>query len=99
MAPPAIDGRPTWPFEPFYRFLYSSLPAWWTPTGILDVPALSAELGITTEAIYKWLRRGKVTARRARELYELSRRESNLAALADSGEAPPSLEAFYAFAD
>lgn len=93
------SGRPTWPNEPLYQFCEQALPAWHTDTGILDIVRISAELGLSKEAVYKWFRTGNLPAKRARELHALSTRDSNLAALADSGTAPPELTAFYAFSD
>ena len=92
-------GRPTWPYEPLYTFLFQALPVWRTPTGILDIVALAQEVAISKEAIYKWFRTGNLPVRRARELHELSQRESNLDALSAEGTEPPQLTAFYEFSE
>lgn len=92
-------GRPTWPYEPLYKFLSEVLPAWRTPSGILDAVALASEVGVSKEAVYKWFRTGNLPARRARELHDLSQRESNVLALSEEGVEPPELSAFYDFSN
>lgn len=92
-------GRPTWPYEPLYKFLTAALPDWRTPTGILDVVGLADEIGLSKEAIYKWFRTGNLPAKRCRELHEISQRESNLNILAAENTEPPELSAFYDFSE
>lgn len=85
-----VDGRATWPFEPLYKFLHAALPDWHRPDGTLDIPLVADELGISAEAIYKWLRKGQLpNATRARQLFEMSQRQRR--------ESAPELGSFYEF--
>ena len=90
----AVDGRATWPFEPLYKFLHENLPAWRRADGTLDIPLMAEAIGITAEAVYKWLRKGEIpSGQRVRQLLELARREENLELLGS----PPQKDAFFDF--
>lgn len=86
------QGRQTWPYEPLYQLLHTTLPAFHMTSGILDVPALATTLNCTAESIYKWFRAGKLPPVRVGAIHELMLRDDNVALLNDVGQAPPTLK-------
>lgn len=93
------QGRQTWPYEPLYQLLHTSMPSFRMASGILDVPALAVRLAVTPESIYKWFRSGKLPGGRARELHALMTAANNAALLTDAGLSAPELAELYAFCD
>lgn len=47
-------------------------PAWQTGAGELSVPAVAHTLGMSSEAVYKWLRADRIPAKGAKALIEIS---------------------------
>jgi hypothetical protein len=92
-----LQGRPTWPYEPLYKFLHLHLPAFRHPSGILDVEAVAADLGIVSESIYKWFRSRKLPLRRAADVHRIIHGEDNAKLLAEQGVPLPDLQTLYAF--
>jgi hypothetical protein len=92
-----IPGRPDWAAGPLYNKLLDIFPTYRTPLGVLDVQKLKRDLGKSHEAIYKWLRNGKVTPDNAREIVRVATSESNVAALTEVDRQPPVFEDFCPF--
>lgn len=92
-----IPGRPDWAAGALYSKMLTTFPEHLTPLGVLDVQRLKKELGKSHEAIYKWLRNGKLTPDNAREIVRVANTESNVAALAKIGREPPVFEDFCPF--
>lgn len=92
-----VPGRPDWTAAPLYQFLLDNLPAYITPLGVLDVQALKVPVGRSHEAIYKWLRKGKLTPDNAREVLRVMEAPKNVAALAENDRKPPKIEDFLPF--
>lgn len=90
-------GRPSWPFEPLYKFLHTNLPAYRHPSGILDVLMLAGAMEIVDETIYKWLRGGILPSKRVRQLHAVICAPANAAALASAGLALPEVQELYDF--
>lgn len=64
-----------WRQRPLYRVLYERLP-WLRSkihTGILDVHKLARAIGYSPEAVYRWLRRGKISPSGANVVVKKSR--------------------------
>ncbi|PAL23593.1 hypothetical protein [Sphingopyxis sp. GW247-27LB] len=94
-----IQGRDPWRDQPFYRFLFENFPTYRSKRGLLDVPRIAKDVGLTAEGIYKWLRRGVVTPTNARTLHRLCNAPTNIAALQAIAATPPALERFYEFCE
>lgn len=92
-----IPGRPEWAAGPLYNALMQTFPGHVTQLGVLDVQRLKRELEKSHEAIYKWLRQGKLTPDNARDIVRVAGSEANLAALAEAGRSPPTFEDFCRF--
>lgn len=92
-----VPGRPDWTAGPLYQFLLDNLPAYITPLGVLDVQALKVPAERSHEAIYKWLRKGKLTPENARKVLEVMNGPKNVAALAENDRKPPKIEDFLPF--
>lgn len=92
-----IPGRPDWAAGALYSKLLDTFPTYRTTLGVLDVQRLKADLGKSHEAIYKWLRSGKLTPDNARELVRVASIESNAAALAAANRDTPVFEDFCPF--
>lgn len=92
-----VPGRPNWVTGPLYNALMDLFPEHRTKLEVLDVQRLKTELGMSHEAIYKWLRSSKLTPSNAKALIELSTSESNLLALEKLGREPMKLEDFAKF--
>jgi len=97
MSNTLVPGRPDWTAGPLYALMLSIFPEHRTKTGVLDVQRLRGETGKSHEAIYKWLRQGKMTADNARNVVTLANSKGNVAALAAAGRKPPKLEDFLPF--
>ncbi|MBH0113215.1 hypothetical protein I5E68_09680 [Novosphingobium sp. YJ-S2-02] len=89
-----VPGRPDWTAGPLYTLLLESLPAHLTPSGVLDVQGLKSLVGKSHEAIYKWLRQGKLKPANARILIEIANKPANVEALRAAGREPPKIEDF-----
>lgn len=78
----ASDGfrLPDWDSKPLNQFLKRILPGYITPYQRLDVERLRADVvpSRSHEAVYKWLRKSKLTPENARALIELANRQGNL---------------------
>jgi hypothetical protein len=92
-----IPGRPDWAAGALYNMLLGIFPTYRTTLGVLDVQRLKGDLGKSHEAIYKWLRQGKVTPDNAREMVRVANQPDNVAALAAVDRAPPVFEDFCPF--
>lgn len=92
-----VPGRPDWAAGPLYALMLDIFPTYRTKLGVLDVLRMRNELSRSHEAIYKWLRQGKVTGDNARRLIGLASAEENLAALKEAGRKPPTMEDFLPF--
>lgn len=68
-------SRPTWSQKPLYIFLCDIFPGHRTILGRLDVEQLADELGRSQEAIYKWLRKSRLTPENAAALLDLANRQ------------------------
>lgn len=92
-----VPGRPDWTAGPLYQFLLDILPTYITPLGVLDVQGLKPMVGKSHEAIYKWLRHGKLKPDNARKLVELASTDENISLLQQAGREPPKIEDFLPF--
>lgn len=92
-----VPGRPPWSFGAMYDFIAESLPDFRTKRNVVDVPRLAVEFGISDEAVYKWFRFNRLTAKNARRLHNLSHQPENLAILQQANRTPPELTEFYEF--
>lgn len=90
-------ARPDWATSSLYNFLITIFPEHITPYNVLDVRRLRTDLGKSHEAVYKWLRAGRVTPANARKLCEIANQPGNLAALKKLGRTPPQIRDFDAF--
>lgn len=71
-----IDAK-TWRKKPLYKLLQARLTGLLLADGLLDVHTLAEKLGYSHEAVYKWLRAGKLSRKSARALLKLSRGKIN----------------------
>ncbi len=73
-----MTSRPVrpWASDPIYTFLMDRFPGYRTPFGTFDVVTFSTEPEISRsrEAIYRWLRSGKMSLDSARRIIALSHR-------------------------
>jgi hypothetical protein len=92
-----IPGRPDWAAGALYNKLLDIFPKYRTTLGVLDVQKLKGDLKKSHEAIYKWLRNGKVTPDNAREIVRVANSPENAAALTEAGRQPPVFEDFCPF--
>jgi hypothetical protein len=92
-----VPGRPDWTAAPLYQWFLTIFPEHLTALGVLDVQRLKVELGKSHEAIYKWLRQGKITPDNARDIVEAAAQPVNVAALAKLDRTAPTFEEFCRF--
>ena len=71
---------PNWSKGPLYTFLTRIFPEHITPYNRLDVQRLRKELNKSHEAVYKWLRSGRLTPDNASALLHLANNAENTAA-------------------
>lgn len=90
-------ARPEWTTEALYALLDRIFPERVTAYNILDIRWLSGELGKSREAVYKWLRDGRLNSRNARAICDLANRPDNLEALGRVDRTPPTLRDFDPF--
>ena len=90
-------ARPDWATSPLYNVLITIFPEHITPYNVLDIRRLRTDLGKSHEAIYKWLRAGRVPSAAARKLCDIANGEDNIAALRKLGRTPPKIGDFDAF--
>lgn len=87
-----------WTQGDLYKFLMATFPDYRSEhQQVLDIPRLSTELGISEEGLYKPLRKGKLTANRARAFVSLANQPANIAALSNAGRSAPTVEDFAKF--
>ena len=77
-----VQGRPEWTNYPLYKFLSEIFPAYKGRYHILDVLTIAKRLNISGEAIYRWLRKGKLTPKNAQALCTLANDPANVEELA-----------------
>lgn len=66
-----------WRQQPLYRLLYNRL-KWLrstTQTKLLDVHKVAEAMGYSHEAVYKWLRSGKLSPKGAKAIVKASRKK------------------------
>lgn len=68
---------------PLYQYLRQILPAYITPRQALDIGRIADHLGVSREAIYRWIRADKLTGKSKyiTKLIELANEPSNVAKL------------------
>ncbi len=93
----ASSRRDQWADGPLYTFLSEIFPAYRTILGKFDVNRLAKDLNFSHEAIYKWLRKGRLAPQNAEKVLELALREDNLDVLLDHGATRPSIRDFDVF--
>lgn len=90
-----------WTNGPLYKHLVQVLPTFakdpFATSPKLDVQKLNQAVGKSHEAVYKWLRAGKLTPANVKTLVELANRADNVAALKALGRNPPTREDFTTF--
>lgn len=86
---------------PLYKKLVEVLPIYvkdpFSAAPKLDVEKLREAASKSHEAVYKWLRKGKITPENATLLVELSNRPENVAILQTLGRTPPTITDFHDF--
>ena len=92
-----IPGRPDWAAGPLYTLMMEIFPDHRTKLGVLDIPRLTGDLNKSHEAIYKWLRQGKMKPSNARAIIEAANSDENKEALAKAGRKVPEIEEFMPF--
>lgn len=92
-----MPGRPKWATGPLYKKMLEIFPEHLTPLGVLDIQRLKVELEKSHEAIYKWLRQGKISPDNARDLIKVAALPENAAILAKHGRPAPVFEDFVSF--
>lgn len=92
-----VPGRPDWAAGDLYQNFLEVFPEHRTRLGVLDVQRLKGELGKSHEAIYKWLRQGKLTPDNAREIVRVAALPANAEALTNAGREVPVFEDFVRF--
>lgn len=83
-----ISGRHDWEGTPIHVLLCELFPNHRSPLGYFDVARLSSELGLSYEAVYQWLRKGRLTPQNARTLAFHAR---------ETGSREPALSEFESF--
>lgn len=68
-------SRPAWSNAPLYVYLCEIFPKHRTILLRLDVEQLAEELGKSQEAIYKWLRKSRLTPDNAAALLDLANKQ------------------------
>lgn len=86
-----------WAKGPLYLFLMETFPEHKTAMGVLDIQRLKVDLGKSHEAIYKWIRAGKLKPENANAIVALAGAEPNVTALAAVGRTPPKIEELVRF--
>ena len=97
MTTTSVPGRPEWTAGPLYNLLCDSFPTYRTKLNALDIQRLRTGLGKSHEAVYQWLRKGKLSPTNARKLIGLAAAPENATALKKAGREPPTLEDFLPF--
>lgn len=86
---------------PLYKMLVKVLPAYvQNPFGespSLNVQRVREDVKKSHEAVYKWLRKSRLTPQNAEELVKLANRPENVKALTSLGRTPPTREDFLQF--
>lgn len=88
-------------FGPLYPFLAEIFPTHRTILGKLDVPRLGKDLGLSHEAVYKWLRKPagarSLTPQNAERILELALADDNADALLVAEKPRPTIRDFDQF--
>lgn len=88
-------------FGPLYPFLCDIFPTHRTVLGKLDVPRLGKDLGLSHEAVYKWLRKPagarSLTPQNAERILELALSEFNVSQLVACDLPRPTIRDFDQF--
>lgn len=86
---------------PLYKMLIQVLPIFvrdpFSATPSLNVQELRDAVGKSHEAVYKWLRKSRLTPDNAKHLVNLANRPENLQVLANMRRTPPTIRDFDKF--
>ena len=96
----ASSRRDQWADGPLYTFLSEIFPTYRTVLGKFDVLRLAQEMGLSHEAVYKWLRKREgrcLTPQNADRILELALQDSNADALVEAGVQRPTIRDFDIF--
>ena len=96
----ASSRRDQWADGPLYTFLTDIFPTYRTILGKFDVVRLASEMGLSHEAVYKWLRKREgrcLTPQNAQKILELALEDENVDALLDAGAPRPTIRDFDIF--
>lgn len=96
----ASSRRDQWADGPLYVFLSDIFPTYRTVLGKFDVLRLAQALGLSHEAIYKWLRKREgrcLTPQNAERILELALDDANVDALLDTSKPRPTIRDFDVF--
>lgn len=90
-----MTSHTNWKSGPLNRTLCKFLPAYLNTRGDLDIPKLRVAVNRTNEAVYQWLREGRLTPTNAKRIIEIAREPENVAAL--NGDPLPEINDFNQF--
>lgn len=96
----ASSRRDQWVDGPLYTFFLEIFPTYRTILNKFDVQRLANELGLSQEAIYKWLRKREgrcLTPQNAQRVLELALEDENVDALIANGTPRPTIRDFDVF--
>lgn len=96
----ASSRRDQWADGPLYTFLTDIFPTYRTVLGKFDVLRLAREMGLSPEAVYKWLRKREgrcLTPQNAEKILELALDDDNVDALLASDNPRPTIRDFDVF--
>ena len=96
----ASSRRDQWADGPLYTFLTDILPTYRTILGKFDVLRLAHEMGLSHEAVYKWLRKREgrcLTPQNAEKILELALDGDNVDRLVANGDPRPTIRDFDIF--
>ena len=96
----ASSRRDQWADGPLYTFLTDIFPTYRTVLGKFDVVRLAREMGLSHEAIYKWLRKREgrcLTPQNAERILELALEAPNVDLLVHNGDPRPTIRDFDIF--
>ncbi len=96
----ASSRRDQWADGPLYTFFSEIFPTYRTVLGKFDVVRLAREMGLSPEAVYKWLRKREgrcLTPQNAQLILELALEDENVDALVENGTPRPTIRDFDVF--
>lgn len=96
----ASSRRDQWADGPLYTFLSDIFPTYRTVLGKFDVLRLAGDMGLSHEAVYKWLRKREgrcLTPQNAERILELALHDSNVDALIAAVQPRPTIRDFDVF--